>query len=150
MVKGTLSHLPTESQKKKQNQDDSDDDDDDEAGPSFQQPTAQPQAAYAPPMTQAGMPPVPAAPGMPPGSYAGKFHTTLFMSSQHHCNAVYCWWRAHEVEFIGLYLFVYVQVCPPWCLVFLLWCQECHLSCQACPQGKTACFMVSLVFDSAV
>lgn len=66
---------PTESQKKKQNQDDSDEDDDDEAGPSFQQPAAQPQAAYAPPMTQAGMPPVPAAPGMPPGSYAGTFQT---------------------------------------------------------------------------
>lgn len=77
MVNGSLYRLPTESQKKKQNQDDSDDDDDDEAGPSFQQPAAQPQAAYAPPMTQAGMPPVPAAPGMPPGSYAGTVHTLL-------------------------------------------------------------------------
>ncbi|KAL2101258.1 hypothetical protein ACEWY4_003019 [Coilia grayii] len=66
-----LEQKTQESQKKKQNQDDSDEDDDDEAGPSFQQPAAQPQAAYAPPMTQAGMPPVPAAPGMPPGSYAG-------------------------------------------------------------------------------
>ncbi|KAG5280038.1 hypothetical protein AALO_G00084250 [Alosa alosa] len=66
-----LEQKTQESQKKKQNQDDSDDDDDDEAGPSFQQPAAQPQAAYAPPMTQAGMPPVPAAPGMPPGGYAG-------------------------------------------------------------------------------
>lgn len=61
----------SENQKKKQNQDDSDEDDDDEeAGPSFQQATAQPPAAYAP-MAQPGMAPVP-TPGMPPGSYSGE------------------------------------------------------------------------------
>lgn len=61
----------SENQKKKQNQDDSDEDDDDEeAGPSFQQSAAQPQAAYAP-MAQPGMAPVP-TPGMPPGSYSGE------------------------------------------------------------------------------
>ncbi|KAG1973102.1 BUB3-interacting and GLEBS motif-containing protein ZNF207 [Pimephales promelas] len=66
-----------ESQKKKPNQDDSDeedDDDDDEAGPSsFQQPAAQPQAAYMPPMTQAGIHHVAHAQGMPHG-YAGMPH----------------------------------------------------------------------------
>ncbi len=69
-----------ESQKKKQNQDDSDedDDDDDEAGPSsFQQPPAQPQAAYMPPMTQAGMHPGPQAQGMPPAGYAGVYANSL-------------------------------------------------------------------------
>lgn len=69
-----LEQKSQESQKKKQNQDDSDeddDDDDDEAGPSFQQPAAQPQAAYMPPMTQAGMHPGPHAQGMPPAGYAG-------------------------------------------------------------------------------
>ncbi|XP_067315602.1 BUB3-interacting and GLEBS motif-containing protein ZNF207b isoform X2 [Pseudorasbora parva] len=64
-----------ESQKKKQNQDDSDeedDDDDDEAGPSsFQQPAAPPQAAYMPPMTQAGIHPGAQAQGMPHVGYAG-------------------------------------------------------------------------------
>uniref|UniRef100_A0A3B1JE96 Zinc finger protein 207 n=1 Tax=Astyanax mexicanus TaxID=7994 RepID=A0A3B1JE96_ASTMX len=61
-----LEQKTQENQKKKQNQDDSDEDDDDEeAGPSFQQPAAQPQAAYTP-MTQPGMTPVP-TPGMPPG-----------------------------------------------------------------------------------
>ncbi|XP_077055138.1 BUB3-interacting and GLEBS motif-containing protein ZNF207b isoform X2 [Siphateles boraxobius] len=66
-----------ESQKKKQNQDDSDeedDDDDDEAGPSsFQQPAAQPQAAYMPPLTQAGIHHGAHAQGMPHG-YAGMPH----------------------------------------------------------------------------
>lgn len=65
----------SESQKKKSNnQDDSDeDDDDDEAGPSAQQVAAvQPQAGYATPMAQPGMPPVAGAPGMPPGGYQGK------------------------------------------------------------------------------
>uniref|UniRef100_A0A8C1XR23 Zinc finger protein 207, b n=1 Tax=Cyprinus carpio TaxID=7962 RepID=A0A8C1XR23_CYPCA len=59
-----------ESQKKKQNQDDSDEEDDedeDEAGPSsFQQPAAQPQAAYMPPMH-----PGPQAQGMLPAGYPG-------------------------------------------------------------------------------
>ncbi|XP_050968863.1 BUB3-interacting and GLEBS motif-containing protein ZNF207b isoform X2 [Labeo rohita] len=68
-----LEQKSQESQKKKQNQDDSDEeDDDDEAGPSsFQQPAAQPQAAYMPPMTQAGMHPGPQAQGMPPTGYGG-------------------------------------------------------------------------------
>ncbi|XP_028841278.1 BUB3-interacting and GLEBS motif-containing protein ZNF207a isoform X2 [Denticeps clupeoides] len=72
----TLEQKTQESQKKKQNNpDDSDDyEEDDEAGPSFQQPAAQPHAAYAPPMTQAAMPPVPTTAGMPPGSYAGIPH----------------------------------------------------------------------------
>ncbi|XP_029363947.1 BUB3-interacting and GLEBS motif-containing protein ZNF207 isoform X2 [Echeneis naucrates] len=58
-----------DTQKKKQNQDDSDDyDEDDEPGPSFQQPAAgQPQIGYIPSLTQAGMPPGSAAPGIPPG-----------------------------------------------------------------------------------
>lgn len=68
--------LFSESQKKKSNnQDDSDedDDDDDEAGPSTQQAAAvQPQATYAAPMAQLGMPPVAGAPGMHPGGYQGK------------------------------------------------------------------------------
>ena len=67
--------LFSESQKKKSNQDDSDedDDDDDEAGPSVQQVAAvQPQASYAAPMAQLGMPPVGGAPGMHPGGYQGK------------------------------------------------------------------------------
>uniref|UniRef100_A0A673N504 BUB3-interacting and GLEBS motif-containing protein ZNF207-like n=1 Tax=Sinocyclocheilus rhinocerous TaxID=307959 RepID=A0A673N504_9TELE len=68
-----LEQKSQESQKKKQDQDDSDeDDDDDEAGPSsFQQPASQPQAAYMPPMTQAGMHPGPQAQGMPRAGYAG-------------------------------------------------------------------------------
>lgn len=67
--------LFSESQKKKNNQDDSDedDDDDDEAGPSAQQAAVvQPQAGYAAPMAQLGMPPVTGAPGMHPGGYQGK------------------------------------------------------------------------------
>uniref|UniRef100_A0A667X5U1 Zinc finger protein 207 n=1 Tax=Myripristis murdjan TaxID=586833 RepID=A0A667X5U1_9TELE len=67
-----LEQKTQESQKKKQNQDDSDEyDEDEEPGPSFQQPAAQPQAGYMPPMTQPGMPPGSSAPGMPPGSYSG-------------------------------------------------------------------------------
>lgn len=65
----------SESQKKKSNQDDSDedDDDDDDAGPSTQPAAAaQPQAGYAAPMAQLGMPPVAGAPGMHPGGYQGK------------------------------------------------------------------------------
>ncbi|XP_035254821.1 BUB3-interacting and GLEBS motif-containing protein ZNF207-like isoform X2 [Anguilla anguilla] len=62
-----------ESQKRKQNnQDDSDDyEEDEEPGPSSQQPVAQPQTGYMPPMTQPGMPPVHGAHGMPPATYAG-------------------------------------------------------------------------------
>lgn len=71
----------TESQKKRSNnQDDSDedDDDDDEAGPSTQQAGAvQPQAGYAAPMPQLGMPPVAGAPGMHPGGYQGKESTLI-------------------------------------------------------------------------
>ncbi|XP_031144805.1 BUB3-interacting and GLEBS motif-containing protein ZNF207-like isoform X1 [Sander lucioperca] len=71
----TLEQKSQESQKKKSNnQDDSDedDDDDDEAGPSVQQVSAvQPQAGYAAPMAQLGMPPVAGAPGMHPGGYQG-------------------------------------------------------------------------------
>ncbi|XP_059195709.1 BUB3-interacting and GLEBS motif-containing protein ZNF207b isoform X1 [Centropristis striata] len=66
----TLEQKSQESQKKKSNQDDSDedDDDDDEAGPSVQQVAAvQPQAGYAAPMAQLGMPPVAGAPGMHAG-----------------------------------------------------------------------------------
>uniref|UniRef100_A0A672QNJ1 BUB3-interacting and GLEBS motif-containing protein ZNF207-like n=1 Tax=Sinocyclocheilus grahami TaxID=75366 RepID=A0A672QNJ1_SINGR len=70
-----LEQKSQESQKKKQNQDDSDEDDDDddvEAGPSsFQQPAAPPQAAYMPPMTQAGMYPGLQVQGMPPAGYPG-------------------------------------------------------------------------------
>ncbi|XP_073808494.1 BUB3-interacting and GLEBS motif-containing protein ZNF207b isoform X2 [Danio rerio] len=70
-----LEQKSQESQKKKQNQDDSDEDDDDdedEAGPSsFQQPTAQPQAAYMAPMTQTGIHLGPQAQGMPSAGYAG-------------------------------------------------------------------------------
>ncbi|EQB78355.1 hypothetical protein CB1_000765047 [Camelus ferus] len=57
-----------ESQKKKQ-QDDSDeyDDDDSAASTSFQPQPVQPQQGYIPPMAQPGLPPVPGAPGMPPG-----------------------------------------------------------------------------------
>ncbi|XP_007664676.1 BUB3-interacting and GLEBS motif-containing protein ZNF207 isoform X5 [Ornithorhynchus anatinus] len=57
-----------ESQKKKQ-QDDSDEYDDDEstASTSFQPQPVQPQQGYIPPMAQPGLPPVPGAPGMPPG-----------------------------------------------------------------------------------
>lgn len=64
----------TESQKKKNNQDDSDeDDDDDEAGPSVSQvPAVAPQASYAVPMTQPGMPPVAGAPGLHHPGYQGK------------------------------------------------------------------------------
>uniref|UniRef100_A0A3Q3KAR5 C2H2-type domain-containing protein n=1 Tax=Monopterus albus TaxID=43700 RepID=A0A3Q3KAR5_MONAL len=71
----TLEQKSQESQKKKNNQDDSDEDDDDdeEAGPSVSQAGAiQPQAGYAAPMTQPGIPPVAGAPGMPPGGYQGK------------------------------------------------------------------------------
>ncbi|KAG5853798.1 hypothetical protein ANANG_G00030250 [Anguilla anguilla] len=62
-----------ESQKKKQNsQEDSDEyEEDEEPGPSFQQPSMQPQSTFIPPMTQPGMPPVHGAPGMPPGGYPG-------------------------------------------------------------------------------
>uniref|UniRef100_A0A673CXR8 BUB3-interacting and GLEBS motif-containing protein ZNF207-like n=1 Tax=Sphaeramia orbicularis TaxID=375764 RepID=A0A673CXR8_9TELE len=70
----TLEQKSQESQKKKSNnQDDSDEeDDDDEAGPSAQQVAAvQPQAGYAAPMAQPGMPPVAGAPGMPPAGYQG-------------------------------------------------------------------------------
>uniref|UniRef100_A0A671VDC7 Zinc finger protein 207, b n=1 Tax=Sparus aurata TaxID=8175 RepID=A0A671VDC7_SPAAU len=70
----TLEQKSQESQKKKNNQDDSDedDDDDDEAGPSAQQAAVvQPQAGYAAPMAQLGMPPVTGAPGMHPGGYQG-------------------------------------------------------------------------------
>lgn len=69
-----------ESQKKKQNPDDSDeeDDDDDEAGPSsFQQPAAQPQAAYMPPMTQPGIHPGAQAQGMPHAGYAGVYASSI-------------------------------------------------------------------------
>uniref|UniRef100_A0A3Q3W4X1 C2H2-type domain-containing protein n=1 Tax=Mola mola TaxID=94237 RepID=A0A3Q3W4X1_MOLML len=86
----TLEQKSQESQKKKSNnQDDSDedDDDDDEAGPSTQQAAAvQPQATYAAPMAQLGMPPVAGAPGMHPGGYQGKDHektafcTCLFLN----------------------------------------------------------------------
>lgn len=65
----------SESQKKKSNQDDSDedDDDDDEAGPSTQQgASVQPQASYAAPMAQLGIPPVAGAHGMHPGGYQGN------------------------------------------------------------------------------
>ncbi len=66
----------SEGQKKKSNnQDDSDedDDDDDEAGPSAQPVAAvQPQAGYAAPMAQLGMPPVAGAPAMHPGGYQGE------------------------------------------------------------------------------
>ncbi|KAJ6656449.1 hypothetical protein lerEdw1_003737 [Lerista edwardsae] len=57
-----------ESQKKKQ-QDDSDEYDDDEssASTSFQAQPVQPQQGYIPPMAQPGLPPVPGAPGIPPG-----------------------------------------------------------------------------------
>uniref|UniRef100_A0A3B4AMA6 C2H2-type domain-containing protein n=1 Tax=Periophthalmus magnuspinnatus TaxID=409849 RepID=A0A3B4AMA6_9GOBI len=65
----TLEQKSQESQKRK-NQDDSDeDDDDDEPGPSAQT-AVQPQAAYAAPMAQPGMP-VAGAPGLPPGGYQG-------------------------------------------------------------------------------
>ncbi|XP_041838783.1 BUB3-interacting and GLEBS motif-containing protein ZNF207-like isoform X2 [Melanotaenia boesemani] len=70
----TLEQKSQESQKKKSNnQDDSDDDDDDdEAGPSTQQVAAvQPQAGYATPMAQPGMPHVAGAPGIPPAGYQG-------------------------------------------------------------------------------
>uniref|UniRef100_A0A8D3DRA1 Zinc finger protein 207 n=1 Tax=Scophthalmus maximus TaxID=52904 RepID=A0A8D3DRA1_SCOMX len=69
----TLEQKSQESQKKKSNQDDSDDDDDDdEAGPSAPPVAAlQPQAGYAAPMAQPGLPPVAGAPGMPPGGYQG-------------------------------------------------------------------------------
>ncbi|XP_029291059.1 BUB3-interacting and GLEBS motif-containing protein ZNF207b isoform X1 [Cottoperca gobio] len=71
----TLEQKSQESQKKKSsNQDDTDDDDDDddEAGPSVQQVAAvQPQAGYAAPMAQLGMPPVAGVPGMHPGAYQG-------------------------------------------------------------------------------
>ncbi|KAL6110187.1 BUB3-interacting and GLEBS motif-containing protein ZNF207b isoform X1 [Pungitius pungitius] len=71
----TLEQKSQESQKKKSNnQDDSDedDDDDDEAGPSVQQVAAvQPQAGYAAPMAQMGMPPVAGVAGMHHGGYQG-------------------------------------------------------------------------------
>lgn len=73
-----------ESQKKKQNQDDSDEyDEDEEPGPSFQQPAAQPQAGYMPPMTQPGMPPGSSAPGMPPGSYSGREQQWVYINLFH-------------------------------------------------------------------
>lgn len=63
-----LEQKTQESQKKKQ-QDDSDEYDDDEsaASTSFQPQPVQPQQGYIPPMAQPGLPPVPGAPGMPPG-----------------------------------------------------------------------------------
>nr|KAF6301249.1 zinc finger protein 207 [Pipistrellus kuhlii]KAF6417686.1 zinc finger protein 207 [Molossus molossus] len=63
-----LEQKTQESQKKKQ-QDDSDeyDDDDSAASTSFQPQPVQPQQGYIPPMAQPGLPPVPGAPGMPPG-----------------------------------------------------------------------------------
>uniref|UniRef100_G3Q6Z2 Zinc finger protein 207 n=1 Tax=Gasterosteus aculeatus aculeatus TaxID=481459 RepID=G3Q6Z2_GASAC len=71
----TLEQKSQESQKKKSNnQDDSDedDDDDDEAGPSVQQVAAvQPQAGYAAPMAQMGMPPLAGVAGMHHGGYQG-------------------------------------------------------------------------------
>lgn len=80
--------LFSESQKKKSNnQDDSDedDDDDDEAGPSAQQaPAVQPQAGYAAPMAQLGMPPVAGAPGMHPGGYQGKNSTSQHLKEERH------------------------------------------------------------------
>lgn len=82
----------SESQKKKSNnQDDSDedDDDDDEAGPSTQQAAAiQPQAGYAAPMAQLGMPPVAGAPGMHPGGYQGKDQLTAQVGNQHSFNVI--------------------------------------------------------------
>lgn len=62
------SYSLAESQKKKQ-QDDSDEYEDDEsaASTSFQPQQVQPQQGYIPPMAQPGLPPVPGAPGMPPG-----------------------------------------------------------------------------------
>ncbi|KFO25041.1 BUB3-interacting and GLEBS motif-containing protein ZNF207 [Fukomys damarensis] len=63
-----LEQKTQESQKKKQ-QDDSDEYDDDEsaASTSFQPQPVQPQQGYIPPIAQPGLPPVPGAPGMPPG-----------------------------------------------------------------------------------
>ncbi|KAF4801919.1 BUB3-interacting and GLEBS motif-containing protein ZNF207 [Turdus rufiventris] len=63
-----LEQKTQESQKKKQ-QDDSDEYEDDEsaASTSFQPQQVQPQQGYIPPMAQPGLPPVPGAPGMPPG-----------------------------------------------------------------------------------
>lgn len=58
--------------------DEDDDDEEDEAGPSsFQQPAAQPQAAYMPPMTQTGIHPGPQAHGMPSAGYAGVYTSIL-------------------------------------------------------------------------
>lgn len=74
-----------ESQKKKQ-QDDSDeyDDDDSAASTSFQPQPVQPQQGYIPPMVQPGLPPVPGAPGMPPGSTWGfwKFNIEEFIDRE--------------------------------------------------------------------
>ncbi|XP_054937073.1 LOW QUALITY PROTEIN: BUB3-interacting and GLEBS motif-containing protein ZNF207-like [Physeter macrocephalus] len=58
-----------ESQKKKQpeDSDEYDDDDDSAASTSFQPQPVQPQQGYIPPMALPGLPPVPGAPGMPPG-----------------------------------------------------------------------------------
>uniref|UniRef100_A0A667XNL4 Zinc finger protein 207 n=1 Tax=Myripristis murdjan TaxID=586833 RepID=A0A667XNL4_9TELE len=79
-----LEQKTQESQKKKQNQDDSDEyDEDEEPGPSFQQPAAQPQAGYMPPMTQPGMPPGSSAPGMPPGSYSGREQQWVYINLFH-------------------------------------------------------------------
>ncbi|XP_059521364.1 BUB3-interacting and GLEBS motif-containing protein ZNF207-like [Myotis daubentonii] len=63
-----LEQKTQESQKRKQ-QDDSDeyDDDDSAASTSFQPQPVQRQQGYIPPMAQPGLPPVPGAPGMPPG-----------------------------------------------------------------------------------
>ncbi|KAM6345170.1 LOW QUALITY PROTEIN: BUB3-interacting and GLEBS motif-containing protein ZNF207 [Alca torda] len=62
-----LEQKTQESQKKKQ-QDDSDEYEDDESAASTSfQPKVQPQQGYIPPMAQPGLPPVPGAPGMPPG-----------------------------------------------------------------------------------
>ncbi|EPQ02489.1 Zinc finger protein 207 [Myotis brandtii] len=59
----------TQERQKRKQQDDSDeyDDDDSAASTSFQPQPVQPQQGYLPPMAQPGLPPVPGAPGMPPG-----------------------------------------------------------------------------------
>lgn len=70
--------LSAESQKKKQ-QDDSDEYEDDEsaASTSFQPQQVQPQQGYIPPMAQPGLPPVPGAPGMPPGEWVCSVRALL-------------------------------------------------------------------------
>ncbi|CAG5942145.1 unnamed protein product [Menidia menidia] len=94
----TLEQKSQESQKKKSNnQDDSDDDDDDdEAGPSAQQVSAiHPQAGYAVPMTQPGIPPVAGAPGIPHGGYQGKNASYDARCSSHDARHASCYaWNA--------------------------------------------------------